>query len=48
MPYFIWMTAARAALRKIGKVQAQQILIALTLYARTRQGITGKSIEPDA
>jgi len=38
MPYFIWMPAARAGLRKIARAQAQEILIALTQYARTRQG----------
>jgi mRNA-degrading endonuclease RelE of RelBE toxin-antitoxin system len=38
MPYFLWVPAARAALRAIPKPQARQILAALTEYAETQQG----------
>ncbi|MGO4881798.1 MAG: type II toxin-antitoxin system RelE family toxin [Bryobacteraceae bacterium] len=47
MPYFTWMPAARTALRKIDRAQAQEILIALTQYAGTRQGdVTALTGEP--
>ena len=38
MPYFRWAPAARAAIRGIEQSQAQEILVALTQYARFGQG----------
>jgi mRNA interferase RelE/StbE len=38
MPYFVWEPSARAALRAIPRLQAQQILMALNQYARSAQG----------
>ncbi|MBI4904847.1 MAG: type II toxin-antitoxin system RelE/ParE family toxin [Acidobacteria bacterium] len=38
MPYFDWMPAARQSLRAIDRLQAQQLLIALSEYATSQQG----------
>ena len=38
MLYFVWAPQARAAIRDIEQPQAQEILVALTQYARSGQG----------
>ena len=38
MPYFVWAPGARSAIRELERSQAQEILVALTQYARSGQG----------